>query len=114
MTMNDKAIIYLFAALQGLERCVSRCEEMLGSQQHQPEFVGRAIEEQKRILLTMRRTANRLQLELVKEDWNEVVRLTQTFYGLNTMVRPEILSTFQALSNKRIALQLSDNEATFH
>ena len=112
--MNDKAVIYLFAAVQGMERCVARCEKMLGEQTYQPSSVATSIAEQRRILREMRRSANKLQLEIAKKDWNGAVRSIQIFYGLNNMVRPEILATFSALANKRIAYQFTETEDTIH
>jgi len=46
----------------------------------------------------MRRTANKLQLEIAKDDWNSAVRSLQIFYGLNSMVRPHVMDIYSKLS----------------
>ena len=107
-------IVHVFASVQGLEKCVLHSRKMLAEQRHQPAVVQNSIEAQERVLKQMRRAANRLQLELVNEDWVNAVRSLNIFYGLCNMARPEILATFSALANGQVCLQLSDQGATCH
>ena len=112
--MSKDMIVHIFASVQGLEKCVLHSRKMLAEQKHQPLIVHSSITEQERVLKQMRRAANRLQLELVSEDWVSAVRSLNIFYGLCTMARPEILSTFSSLANRQVCLQLSDHGATCH
>ena len=107
-------IAHIFASVQGLEKCVIHSRRMLNEQRHQPSAVQISIAEQERILKQMRRAANRIQLEFANEDWLNAVRSLNIFYGLCQMARPEILSTFSALSNGQVCYQLNDQGATCH
>jgi len=77
-------------------------------------IVERSLTEQRKVIRQMRRTANKLQIQLAQENWNEVVRSLQIFYGLRQIVRPEIMATFQSLANKELKLSVMSEDTVIH
>lgn len=112
--MGREMLVHVFASIQGLEKCLANSRKMLDEQKHQPLIVHKSLAEQDRILRQMRRVANRLQLEFATENWPEAVRSLKIYYGLWTMVRPEIMSTFTALANGKVCLQIAEPDAQYH
>lgn len=112
--MKKEMVVHMFATVQSLEKCVAQNRRMLAESNTQPGHARAAVEQQQRVLTQMRRVANRLQLLLVKKDWVEIVRLTSVFYGLNSLVRPEIMSMFSALANDEVYFQFAEARGQAH
>jgi|GEM_PF-6694938 len=112
--MDSQIIVHVFAAIQALEKCHDNSRRMLGEQKTQPLSVHTALLQQSRILRAMRQSANNLQLELARKDWIKATRSLKIYYGLNNMIRPEIMATFSALANGEICLQLNDAQSMCH
>ena len=96
--MNTQIVTHVFAAIQTLERSAQTSRSMLTKEHTQYEEISQKLEEQEGIILKMRREANKLQLQVAKESWQEVTRSLNIVYGLNQMVRPEVLATLQTLA----------------
>ncbi len=112
--MDSSIVTHVFCSIQALEKLLENSRKMLVEQRHQPLSVHTAVLQQARALRAMRQSANNLQLEVARKDWISAVRSLQIYYGLNSLVRPEIVTTFSALSNGEICLQLQDNQAMYH
>ena len=111
---KKKVLAAVFSSLQGLEKCVQTSTRLSSALPKSSNLVSKAINDQKQILGQMRKTANKLQLELASEEWDNIVRSLQIFYGLRQMVRPEIMSTFQGLANKELKLPNISADAVVH
>jgi len=111
---KKKVLAAVFSSLQGLEKCVQTSSRLQNSLDNPANLIARSISDQKQILSQMRRTANKLQLELASDDWDDIVRSLQVFYGLRQMVRPEIMATFQSLANKELKLPHISQDAVVH
>jgi hypothetical protein len=101
MYMNAQLIGHVFATLQSLERCMANVKKMLPAQEgNYPEIV-KIVPEQERVLQQMRRVANLLQLETARNDWPTAVRSLKIFYGLNHMIRNDLMTAFTKLSQQQ-------------
>ncbi len=109
-----KILAAVFSSLQGLEKCVQTSSRLHNALPNPSNIVAHGLKDQKNILSQMRRCANRLQLQLASEEWDDVVRSLQVFYGLRQMVRPEIMATFQGLANKELKLPTISQDAVIH
>lgn len=107
--MNKELIPHVFASLHSLERYLENIRRMSGTQEGiDAKFLSQlehSLPEQERVLKQMRRVANKLQLEIAKEEWDEVIRSLRIFYGLNHMVRPDLIATFVKLSKGETLLE---------
>ncbi len=112
--IKRETLFKLYASLQSLEKCHENSKRMLSSQLSQPAIVRSSLAQQAEVLVKMRRTANKLQFELARDDWASAGRSLRVFAGLQALVRPDIVSTFSALANDELALQLCENEALYH
>lgn len=105
--MNKELIPHVFASLQNLERYLENIKKFSDtSAAHAPSLL-RSIEDQERVLKQMRRVANKLQIEVAREQWDSVVRTLRIFYGLNHMVRPDLMATFVQLSKGQTMIEES-------
>ena len=109
-----KVLAAVFSSLQGLEKCVQTSKRLHNALPSPSNLVAQAIKDQNCVLSQMRRTANKLQLQFASDDWDDIVRSLQVFYGLRQMVRPEIMSTFQSLANKELKLPKINQDAVIH
>ena len=98
--MNPELITHVFASLQSLEKCLSTVKKLLPGQEEDYSDIARILPEQERVLQQMRRIANKLQLEVARGDWAGGVRSLKIFYGLNHMIRFDLLHAFSTLSRK--------------
>mgnify|MGYP003382194329 CR=1 FL=1 len=106
--MNKELIPHVFASLQNLERYLENIKRFSDSNVAQPTSLQRSIDDQERVLKQMRRVANKLQIEVAREQWDAVVRTLRIFYGLNHMVRPDVMATFVQLSKGQTRIEESD------
>lgn len=100
--MNTKIAIHVFGALQGLEKSFETIKSQAHELGSEHEEIRALLPKQEEILIDMRRTANLLQLHLAKKDWSEAVRSLKIFYGLNQLVRTDILKAFATVSAKSV------------
>lgn len=112
--MKTDLITRLFATVQSLEKCLENSKRMLTEQKGQPRSVHTSITQQEKVVRQMRRTANKLQFAVAKNNWQSAIREVRIFEGLWNMVRPEIVATFSALANHQVAIQFSESEAVVH
>ncbi|MCC6220009.1 MAG: hypothetical protein IT291_02080 [Deltaproteobacteria bacterium] len=96
--MNDDRISQVFGNLQELEKRVEHCKKILSRKRKYEPNLTLMLRQQEQILVKMRRTANKLQLENASEDWQNFYRSLNVFNGLRAIVQPEILQTFSELS----------------
>ena len=112
--MSKQLLAHIYSSLQSLEKCSGENKTaMLTATERSPVRVHEVLEHDK-VLRQMRRTASRLQLDLARKDWKNAHRSLEIFYGLHSMVRPEIVSTFSALNNVPNPFQAIDSKAIFH
>lgn len=102
LRMNKELIPHVFSSLHSLERYLENIRRLVaGNDGLDPKFANHievSLPEQERVLKQMRRVANKLQLEIAKEEWDAVIRSLRIFYGLNHMVRPDLINMFVKLS----------------
>jgi hypothetical protein len=111
---RDNMITAVFSSLHGLEKCVESSQKMFAGELAGSIIVERSLNQQRKVIVQMRRTANKLQIQLAQENWGEVVRSLQIFYGLRQIVRPEIMATFQSLANKELKLSAMSEDTVIH
>jgi len=111
---REKMVSAVFSSLQGLEKCVESSHQMFAKDINKSVIVERSLQEQEKITIQMRRIANKFQVQLAQENWNEVARSLQIFYGLRQIVRPEIMATFQSLANKELMVPAISEDALIH
>lgn len=96
--MDKRIITHVFAAVQSLEKCLSKVKTLAPEAGAERTELEQLIPQQEEVLDKMRRTANRLQLEMARKDWNASVRSLRIFYGLNHLVRRDLLKTHSKLA----------------
>lgn len=113
----QKEIVYrVFSTVQSLEQQVENLKNQLGLNPKTNEKHLSQIAEFEAVIKSMRRTANKLQIEAAKKDASPSVRLLKIFYGLNYMVRPEVLKASMSLFSDS-PIQISNaaqNDSMFH
>ena len=109
--MENKALLpRLFSSLSSLERSF----EFLMDKLAEKDLIDQTrpyTTELSKVLTKMRRTANLLQLTVAKNDIHGSFRLLNVFYGLNYMVRPELLQSLDRLSSGESPIPLPDEVA---
>lgn len=98
---TQELITYVFGALQALERYIEQTKSLLEKDPALQDRLPCPLSEQDKVVQHMRRIANKLQFEIAKKDWEGVVRMLKLFYGLDALVRSDIISTFVSLSGGR-------------
>jgi len=101
--MNKQIIPHVFGSLQTLERYVDQIRSSASRDGQLGREVANLLRQSESVLQNMRRTANRLQLQLAAKDAGAVVRSLRIFYGLNHIVRPELLTALAHFSKGTIA-----------
>ncbi len=101
LVMNTQLIGHVFATLQHLEKCLSNVKRLVQGQEKFCPEISKAVPEQEKVLVQMRRVANLLQLETARNDLPSAVRSLKIFYGLNHMVRNDLMSAFAKLSQQQ-------------
>lgn len=96
--MNKRVITHVFAAVQNLEKSMAQVKDLLTTRPKEHAELQQIIPQQEEVLKKMRRTANRLQFELAREDWYAAIRSLRVFYGLNHLVRKDILGAQRRLA----------------
>ena len=111
---SKKLLVTVFSSLQGLEKCVESSKKMMAKNLDNSADLIVSLKEQTKIVNQMRRTANKIQIQIAQENWSETMRSLQIFYGLRKIVRPEIMTTFQALANKTSSVPCVKKAASIH
>ncbi|MFN8389100.1 MAG: hypothetical protein U0136_02275 [Bdellovibrionota bacterium] len=101
--MNKELIPHVFASVQSLERYVQNIRSLIGDSSSEHESIRAACPDFERVVKQMRRVANKLQFEVAADDNAAIVRSLQIFYGLNHMVRPEVITAFLTLTRGKEA-----------
>lgn len=101
MSMNKRVITHVFAAVQNLEKSMKQVKELMATHRGSLTELESLIPQQELVLKKMRRTANRLQFELAREDWNSAIRSLRIFYGLNHLIRKDLMSTQRKLGSEQ-------------
>ena len=96
--MDSNIILHVFSCLQRLEKRFAFIKSVAPYSAHFEKYSS-LIPQQTEILAHMRRTANLLQLEFAKKQWELVSHSLKIFYGLHQMIRPELQDAFNAVSN---------------
>jgi len=113
--MKNELITHVFGAVQGLEKYSTQINSLLDANKNKANLLTSNPEEHNKVIKHMRRIANKLQLEVAKNNTSESYRLLKLFYGLNSLVRPEVLSTFVILSRKNTKrIHRVDQVASLH
>ncbi len=112
--MKNALLKHVFGALQGLEKYNDKISHLAEAHPERTLALSSAPEDQAQMVLYMRKTANKLQMAFARDDWNEGVRLLKIFYGINALVRPEVLSSFVIMSQSDIKQVTQHREASMH
>lgn len=105
--MSQPVLAHLFGALLTLERGIEELNKLLPEREVDQAFHGE-LEQVGRVIAQMRVTANNLQLQIAQHDWEGTTRSLEMFYGLNSMVKPELISLFQRLRSDASAARTLD------
>lgn len=100
--MEKEIIYYVYSSLTHLEKYLDKLKTL---STEEPELVTNlnvSVETLETSVTKMRRVANRLQLDFAANDYNKVTRSLSLYYGINNMVRPEILKSILSLSKKNL------------
>ena len=62
----------------------------------------------------MRKAANRLQLDLAKDDWISIIRSLRVFYGLHHLIRPEVVATLLAVAEQQTEKENLPVQVIYH
>ena len=103
--MSPEVIPHVFASLQTLERYLEQVRTLSTRAVEFSAELRTRIPEFERVVKQMRRTANKLQFQVAANNQAEIVRSLRIFYGLNHMLRPELLSTLIKLTKGSNPLQ---------
>ncbi len=99
--MTSEFLYHIFSSLQSLEKKFATVKELLPGPSESPDVFHHHLPQQKKILRQMRRTANKLQLEAAHSDWVSLTRSLKIFYGLNQLIREDIILACSNLSKAR-------------
>ena len=119
-TIESKTVISVFASLQILEKSLDRVRARLPRNPADRCEAANLFPQMERIVIEMRRTANKLQIQLAKKQWLDANRSLQIFYGLHKMVKSDIAATHQLLidythpSTRIIKAEKKQRELTKH
>ena len=103
--MSQPVLAHLFGALLTLERGVEELQKLLPEGETPEPFHGE-LEQVVRVVGQMRITANNLQLQIAQQDWSGTARSLEMFYGLNSMVKPELIALFQRARSNCVGVQV--------
>jgi len=97
--VTSEKISRVFASLQGLERCYnSVCKIVhLKDSESTKNIINK---KHKEILEEMRRVANKIQLFSAKKQHSNALRELKVFYGLNHMIRPDLMNAYALTTRK--------------
>lgn len=107
-TMNKELLNHVFGSLNSLERYFERLETE--TERSDEVQLPCTLEQLRKALKHMRRTAVRLQLQFAHNDQSAITRSLNVYYSLHSMVRPEIfhaLATLHSPSVNRLASQIA-------
>lgn len=107
---------HTYSVIHQLEQFLDNVKRLISERKTELPDLPVSVQEQERILQQMRRIANKLQLEIAKSNWPGVVRTLRIFYGMNQMIRPELVATLIALSTDKglRVVNMSQRAATCH
>ena len=111
---NNELISRVFSIVQSLEKCLEGSRRMVGDYASCVCPINTSLEEQSRVLSRMKKEASRIQYEYESRDWIETARSLAIFYGLNHMVRPEVMTTYVTLANGRPTTSLIEEVPVWH
>lgn len=112
--MSRELIAHVFANLQALERTLEDVEAGINANPAMPGIRPSELQDYRRAVRMMHRTANVLQLNYAHEDWAQFVRSLHIFYGLNAMVRPSIMAVYAKQLNTRNSFAEIEAQITMH
>lgn len=98
---NKEIIIHVFSSLQSLEKYLDSIKKLVRGK----EKTADGLVQHEKVIRCMRRMANKIQLDVAHDDWDAAVRSLKIFYGLNHMIRPELVSTLMRLSGSKSPLE---------
>lgn len=111
---NSSLLAHVFGSVMALEKCLANTRDTVSKNGFRRAQVLGQLERYGEVVEKMRQTANHLQLAIARKNSLEIVRLLQVIYGLNHMVRPEILSTFVSVLHSKPAKYIPAAEASLH
>ena len=117
--MNKRVITHVFAAVQNLEKSMKQVKDLMPAHGQSIENLEELVPQQEQVLKKMRRTANRLQFELAREDWYAAIRSLRVFYGLNHLIRKDVMTAQRQLSSAEngvltVAPPIEEKSITYH
>ncbi len=97
--MEKEIIYYVYSSLTHLEKYLDKLKDL---SQEKPELASKlnvSLKTLESSVTKMRRIANKLQLEFAANDYAKINHSLSLYYGMNNMVRPEILKSILAFSS---------------
>ncbi len=110
--MSKQLIPHVFASVQTLERYVETIRAKSSGHPGLEADLKSLLPQFESFLVSMRRVANKLQLQVASKDALAIARSLKVFYGLNHIVRPEILSVVLSITQcaERPKVELAASE----
>ena len=96
--MDAQIVTFIFSALQRLEKDFSHLRDLTETQSGGESRLRCKLADIESFLCSMRRVANKLQFAVARNDASEVHRLLQTFYGLRSIAKSEVIISINRLS----------------
>lgn len=94
------ALPHIYGTLNSLERYLGSIKKKTeGPAQDNFKFLKQLAPQLEQTLTNMRKAANRLQFAIAANKHEEIVRELKVFYGLNHLLRPEILAAYLQVSH---------------
>ena len=112
--MNSEMLAHVFGSVLALEKCLANTRQTVSENGFRRVQILCQLERYSEVVEKMRQTANHLQLAVARKNRIEIVRLLQVIYGLNHMVRPEILATFVSVLHSQPAKSIPVDAVSIH
>lgn len=110
--MNEKLVTYVLGMINRLEWLLEKSKAGLSQSENRDEVAQAELEDQERVLRHMRRTANKLQVEVASKDFANAFRSLQIIYALNQMVGVHVVSTYLTNASKKSSVPVQIEEVS--
>lgn len=112
--MEKEIIYYVYSSLTHLEKYLDKLKDLSLEKPEQVSKLNVSLKTLESSVLKMRRIANKLQLEFAANDYAKINRSLSLYYGMNNMVRPEILKSILSFSRFSVPVLKQQETISLH
>ena len=112
--MDTGLLFRIFGTMQTLERSLEVSKKSASVNKTLSQEMQLNLRDMERVLLHMRQIANKLQMEIAKNDASAITRSLKVFYSLHQMLRPEVTAAEKEISSLYNKFETPDSAATIH